>query len=277
MDRQKAIQKAIDAYLDQTKYSCEIQHTQYAKHGIELARQAALKGAFAVVAVGGDGSVNDIMNGLLGTDTALAIIPKGSGNGMARTMEIPLAEKDAITIINKGKTAMIDIGFANGQPFISNAGVGFDALISQKFSASNRRGMMVYSWLVTKYMWLYKEREWEISIDGKELTEKAFILNIANGKQFGYNFQIAPDASYSDGLLDVIIVKKFPKLLSPLLALRLSNGSIYNSPFVNHYQAKEVVITHPQLKLLQLDGDAHPSKNKIRFRVARGALKVIVP
>ncbi len=140
VDRQKAIQRAIDNKLDTTKYTYEIVHTRYAKHGTELAKEAAENGAYAVVAVGGDGSVNDIVTGLMNTDTALAIIPKGSGNGMARAMEIPMKEEEAIEIINKGNSIMMDIGFANGRPFISNAGVAFDALISKKFARSKRRG-----------------------------------------------------------------------------------------------------------------------------------------
>ncbi len=277
VDREKAIQSAIDGYLDHQQFSYEIMHTQYAKHGTELAKTAAAKSAFAVVAVGGDGSVNDIVQGLLGSNTALAIIPKGSGNGMARTMEIPLEEKEAIQIINRGNTIKMDIGFANDAPFISNAGVAFDALISKKFSRSTRRGLMVYSWLVTRYMWTYREWDWHITIDGEHHKEKAFIINIANGKQFGYDFKIAPDASWTDGFLDVVVVRKFPKILGGLMALRLANGTINKSAYVRHYRAKEVTVTHPELRLMQTDGDAHPSANKVHFRIQPAALNVLVP
>ncbi|HEY9176850.1 MAG TPA: acylglycerol kinase family protein, partial [Flavipsychrobacter sp.] len=126
-DREKAIQQAIDTTLDQQQFTYEIQHTEYAKHGTKLAADAAASGAYAVVAVGGDGSVNDIVAGLAGTDAALAIIPKGSGNGMARSMSIPLKEREAIEVINRGNSIMMDLGYANDRPFISNAGVAFDA------------------------------------------------------------------------------------------------------------------------------------------------------
>jgi diacylglycerol kinase family enzyme len=165
------------------------------------------------------------VKGLLGSNTALAIIPKGSGNGMARAMQIPLNEREAIQVINRGNTIMMDIGYANGEPFISNSGVAFDALIAEKFALSLRRGFSAYSWLVTKHMWLYNEREWLISIDGREIRETAFIINIANGSQFGYNFRIAPGASWTDGLLDIIIVRKFPKVFGAFMALRLLRGS----------------------------------------------------
>jgi YegS/Rv2252/BmrU family lipid kinase len=229
------------------------------------------------VAVGGDGSVNDIVKGLIGTDTTLGIIPKGSGNGLARTLDIPLQEREAIALINKGKTISIDIGYANEHPFISNAGVAFDALISEKFAKSLRRGLTVYSWLVTKHMWMYKEWEWEITIDGKRLKEKAWIINVANGRQFGYNFKIAPGASWTDGLLDVVIIRKFPKILGGIMALRLLKGSIIQSPYVKHYHAKEVIISHPKLKVIQVDGDPQPSLNNVLFKVMPGAQKVLVP
>jgi YegS/Rv2252/BmrU family lipid kinase len=276
-DRQKVIQHAIDNVLDKDKYTYEIQHTQYAKHGTELAKLAAMAGAYAVVAVGGDGSVNDIVAGLIGTDTALAIIPKGSGNGMARSMHISLETEEAIRIINKGNISKIDIGFANDRPFISNAGVAFDALISKKFAKSKTRGLAVYSWLVTKHMWTYKEWHWHITVDGERIDEKAFIITVANGKQFGYNFKIAPQADYTDGLFDIIVIRKFPKILGGLLVLRAMNGTITGSPYVKQYRGKDVVIAHPELKLMQTDGDAHPCESKIHFRIEKGLLKVLMP
>lgn len=277
VEREKEIQQAIDKHLDHNVYSHELLHTEYAKHGIELARTAANNGAYAVVAVGGDGSLNDIVRGLQGTDTALAIIPKGSGNGMARTLSIPLDVNKAIEIINGGKAIHMDIAYANEHLFISNAGVAFDALISKKFSKSLRRGFAVYSWLVTKYMWLYKERHFTMNIDGKEIAERAFIINVANGQQFGYNFKIAPNASWTDGLLDVVVIRRFPKILGGLLALRIAQGTILQSRYVQHFRAKNIVVSNPQLKLMQTDGDAHDCSNIIEFRVEPGKQKVIVP
>lgn len=277
VERQKEIAQGIDACLDKTAYTYEIVHTQYAKHGIELAKEAAAKGVYAVVAVGGDGSVNDIVQGLLGTDTVLGIIPKGSGNGMARTMQIPLDVHEAIKVISNGNITKMDIGYANGQPFISNAGVAFDALISKKFATSEKRGLMVYSWLVTKYMWLYKNWDWQITVDGKRYNERAFMVNVANGQQFGYNFRIAPTASFTDGLLDVIIVRKFPKILGGMLAVRGLTGTIMKSPYVRHLTGKTITVSNPSLKLMQTDGDAHACANSIEFTIKQAAQQVIVP
>jgi YegS/Rv2252/BmrU family lipid kinase len=277
VERQKEISRAVTAHLDPKRYTHEILNTQYAKHGTELAREAAEKGAYAVVAVGGDGSVNDIVLGLIGTDTILGIIPKGSGNGMARTMGIPLDVAAAVQLINRGKVGTIDVGYANEQLFVSNAGVAFDALISKKFAKSKKRGLMVYSWLVTKYLWLYKTWNFDITIDGKKLQENAFMVNVANGTQFGYNFRIAPMARYDDGILDIIIIRKFPKILGGLIAFRAMTGTIAQSPYVQHHTGKEITISHPSLSLMQTDGDAHPCSNSITFRVVPGAQRVLVP
>lgn len=277
VERNKIIQNAIEATLDHDQYTHEIVNTQYAKHGIELAKQAAQKGAFAVVAVGGDGSVNDIANGLDGTDTALAIIPKGSGNGTARTLGIPLDIHAALKVINKGNSIKMDIAFANDRLFISNAGVAFDALIAKKFAKSVRRGMLMYSWLVTKYLWLYKNRTFDIVVDGKELKERAFIVCVCNMQQFGYNFKIAPEASWTDGLFDVIIIRRFPKILGGIVALRAMTGTITKSPYVKFMRAKEVTISNPILKLMQTDGDAHDCEPTIHFKLKPAAQKVIVP
>ncbi len=277
VDRKKPMRQTIDEALNHAQFSYEILHTKFAKHGIELASKAAADGAFAVVAVGGDGSINDVVQGLMGSHTALAIIPKGSGNGMARTLNIPLHDREAIELINKGKYTMMDLAFANGKPFISTAGVAFDALISKKFSTSKKRGFGRYSWLVFKHLWTYKAWQWQIKMDGDDKSERAFIVNIANGQQFGYNFIIAPEADWTDGLLDVIVVHKFPKLYGAVLMLRALTGTITSSRYVKHFRAREVMVSHPELKWMHTDGDVHSCENEVRFTVQQGAQKVLVP
>jgi len=277
VDREKSIQKAISETLDHSQFSYTLQQTAYPKHGTEIAQHAAMQGAYAVVAVGGDGSVNDVARGLLGTETALAILPKGSGNGMARSLRIPLNERKALQVINANKTIRMDVGFANDIPFISNAGVGFDTVVSEAFALSSVRGFKTYTWLVAKHLWRYKSIRWNFRIDGEEFSEQAFMITVANGQQFGYNFRIAPQASWTDGLLDIVVVKKFPRLLGGALVLRAMWGNITQSPFVKHFRAKEVVITSPELRLMQADGDAHVTGNEVRFRVEPAALKIIAP
>ncbi|MES2479839.1 MAG: diacylglycerol kinase family protein [Bacteroidota bacterium] len=276
VERNKKVQIAIDKCLDTTIYSHEIQYTERIGHGEDLARNAAQNGAFAVVAVGGDGSVNDIIRGLYGTGVLLAILPKGSGNGLARTLSIPVDTEKALQVINRGLTDIIDVGFANEKLFASNAGVGYDALICKKFANSQKRGLSVYAWLITKYMWLYRDWTFQIEVDGQELEETAFFISVANGRQFGYNFKIAEDASWTDGLLDVVIIRKFPKILGALLGFRMLTGTLLKSRYVHRIRGKEIKISNPKLKLMQTDGDAVACSPMIHFRIEQNAQKVIV-
>lgn len=276
VQRNKIIQDAIATTLDKDQYSYSIQYTQYAQHGVLLATQAAREGAYAVVAVGGDGSVNDIATGLRGTETALAIIPMGSGNGMARTLHIPIDTHRAIEVINRNIISYLDLGLANNHLFLSNAGVGFDAIISDKFKHSKKRGLAAYSWLVTKHLWLYKPMNWHIEIDGDTIEEKAFIVTVANGQQFGYNFRIAPDADWKDGLLDLIVIRKFPMALGPSLILKSLNGTLLNSRYVRHLRGKDIVISNPEMHLFHTDGDAHSCTSSVHFSILPQEQKVIV-
>lgn len=277
VDRVKALQGLIDQYLDKDKYTYEIAHTQYAKHGTELAKEGAANGFSIIVAVGGDGSVNDVIAGIHNTTATLAIIPKGSGNGLARSLKIPLDSALAISLINKGNRATIDLGRADDRIFVSNTGVGFDALVARKFAKSNRRGMAIYSWIVTKYLWMYKEWKWDIEVDGVAMNQKAFILTVANAAQFGYNFKIAPLADLQDGLFDIVIIKKYPKILGALIALRAFKGTLMKSKYVLHYKGKHVTIRHPQLSLLQMDGDVHKCGSEVKVEMLEAALNIIVP
>lgn len=262
MDRVKALQKQIDLYLDKNIFQPEIVYTQYPQHGTEIAHNAAINNIRYIVAVGGDGSVNDVAKGIYGTDAVMGILPQGSGNGLARSLQIPLDVREAITSLNKKHIEKIDVGNAGGHLFLSNAGVGFDVLVAKKFRTSKRRGLLVYSWIVLKHFWKYKEWEWEIEVDGKLLKEKAFIVTVANGKQFGYNFKIAPLAELQDGLLDIVIIKKFPKVLGGLITMRAFRSSIHKSKYVEYLKGKQVIIRNAQLKYLQTDGDVYMFDNE---------------
>jgi diacylglycerol kinase family enzyme len=160
--------------------------------------------------------------------------------------------------------------------FASNAGVGFDALVCKKFSQSKRRGLLVYTWLITKHMWLYRSWDWNLVVDGQEYKETAFFISVANGRQFGYNFKIAEDASWTDGLLDLVIIRKFPKILGALLGFRMFSGTLLKSKYVHRIRAKQIIISNPQLKWMQTDGDSLTCSNSIEFTIQEKAQKVII-
>ncbi|MBS1775632.1 MAG: diacylglycerol kinase family lipid kinase [Bacteroidetes bacterium] len=277
VDREKAIEKALKTYLNHSKYSYEIQHTQHAKHGTELARIAAAKGTTTVVAVGGDGSVNDVAKGLINTDTSLGILPMGSGNGLARSLSIPTQLKGAIEVLNKGRTTQIDVGMANEHLFLSNAGVGFDALICQAFTQSKKRGFFSYCRIILNEVFRYKLHEWSLVADGKTFSKIAFMITVANGNQLGYNFKIAPNASWTDGLLDVVLIKKFPILLTADIAIRAVTGKILSSRYVEHLRVKSIQVSHPELTLMQTDGDAYSCRGRVTFSIINSSLSVLTP
>lgn len=277
VDRKKQFTAIIDQTLDKTLFSYEIQHTEYEKHGTELAKKAAEENnVYGIIVVGGDGSVNDVIKGLKDATVILGIIPKGSGNGMARTMGIPLSVKKSIEIINKDKVEDIDVAYANEHAFLSNAGVGFDARVIEKFRHNKKRGFLSYCTIINNSIWGYRSKEYQIQIDGQQWEEQAFIINMANGKELGYGFEIAPNADWKDGMLEVTIIRKFPKLNALMLALRMFNGTLPESPYVHTFRAKEITIFSPYLNKIQTDGDPYPIESQIRFSI-KGSQKVFVP
>jgi diacylglycerol kinase (ATP) len=278
VDRVKRIEELVQQVFSNSDLTYEIKLTERAKHGTELARHAAQAGAYAVVAVGGDGSVADVAEGLLGTQAVLGIVPKGSGNGLARELKIPLKTEAAITLLKNGHERAIDVGFAGEKLFLSNAGVGFDMVISQDFEQSVRRGLVSYVTLVVKHLWRYKPRTYRIVLDDKkEIEEHAFLLTVSNGSQYGYGFRVAPCAQIDDGLLDVIVVRPFPTFMGFIIPLRAWTGTILKSRYVKHYRARSIRIIHSDLRAMQCDGDAHSCSDNLEFRVEPAAMKVLTP
>ena len=199
----------IDSTLDKEKFDYVIKHTEYAGHASDLAREAANAGTDIVVAVGGDGTVNEVARAIVHTHTALGIIPCGSGNGLARHLSIPLDFRKAIEIINACEIHDLDYGIINEMPFFCTCGMGFDAFISLKFAMSGKRGPISYAENVLKEGLKYKPETYIIENENGKQQYEAFLISCANASQYGNNAYIAPQASMSDGLLDVIIMEPF--------------------------------------------------------------------
>ena len=277
-DREKRLESVIREILPEPAFSVQITHLAYLGHGTHLAQEAVQQGVDTVVAVGGDGSINEIAQGLTGTGTALAVIPLGSGNGLARALKIPLDVRKALQLIVDNKRGAIDVGYANEHLFLSNAGVGFDALIAEKFRHTKKRGLWGYAKLVIKSFREYKGNNYTIDIDGNTLNRPAFLLSVANGNQMGYEFKLAPNASLFDGLLDVCIVPPVSFLgLLPLSIYSLL-GTVHKTKYMQHFTGQEVIIRSPQLNYLQVDGDAVPAgaNGEVRIKVVKGAIQMII-
>ncbi|QHL86032.1 YegS/Rv2252/BmrU family lipid kinase [Nibribacter ruber] len=197
----------IEQGLDTQHWEPCLLKTEYAGHATELARQAAEDGTRLVVAVGGDGTVNEVARGLLHTNTALGILPKGSGNGLARHLKIPLKLPQALELINKATFHHIDSCSINSHPFFCTAGIGFDGLVSSAFAKSVKRGLASYVQLIIKEFRTYLAQEATIQINDRELSSEFFVIAFANASQYGNDAFIAPMADIQDGLLDVCLIR----------------------------------------------------------------------
>lgn len=277
-DREKRLEHAISRHLPADRYEVSTAFLAYLGHGADLAREAVQNGVHIVVAVGGDGSINEISQGLIGSNTAMAILPLGSGNGLARALKIPLNIDKALQLIVNNKQRAIDVGYANEHLFLSNAGVGFDALIAEQFRHNTKRGLSGYAKLVLKSFNTYDPAEYNIDIDGSSFQAKAFLLTVANGNQFGYEFKLAPKASVFDGQLDLCIMPPVGILsLLPVSIFSLM-GNIDNTRYIKHYTGKDITIRSNALQYLQVDGDAVPltENGVVRIRIQSQAINVVV-
>ncbi|NQV03165.1 MAG: diacylglycerol kinase family lipid kinase [Bacteroidia bacterium] len=275
--RQKGIAEVVDKHLDKSRFSYTILFTEEKGHASRLARKAVEEGTSIVVAVGGDGTVNEIGQGLVGTGTLLAIIPTGSGNGLARHLKLPMNFRKAIGIINSGKRQKIDTATLNGSLFVNVAGVGFDALVARKFEQSERRGFFSYFYISTSAYRRYKPKKYKISINGKVMKRRALMVSFANSSQYGNNTTIAPKASLNDGLIDVCILRKLPFwkiiLLSPLVFTRKFDKTSY----LEIIQAREVIVKRKKGKYIHLDGDPGKEGKTFTVKVHPLSLHVIIP
>ena len=273
--RLKNIETIIKENLDHDLFDYTVCHTEHIHHGTELARKAAEKGYNCVVAVGGDGSVNDVAQGLKDTDVHMGIIPCGSGNGLARTLKIPLTPASAIKKLNQLHSQTIDSIVINDRYLSVNAsGVGFDAYIARLLKAVKSRGFKAYSNLFFREYASYKSSNYRLTIDNRTLSRKAWFIAIANGRQYGYNLSVAPKAQITDGLLDISIIDKVPLdhllITAPLAFMNLLD----HSQHVEMFRAKEVHIEGNLDKWVNIDGEGENLGDELHFVVHPQSVKI---
>ena len=266
----------IQRFSQEPGIEIEIMHTEAPGHATVLAKDAAEKKYDIVVAVGGDGSVNETAKGLLGTDTALGIIPTGSGNGMARHLKIPLKPEEAIRVINTGSRQVIDSARANNAFCLGTIGIGFDAHIAHLFAQSLVRGYSTYVKLVLTEFYKYKPRTFHIEVDGRSMTKECFLLTFANSSQFGNNAVIAPFADVKDGLLDVSMMKKFPVFVAPHLIYRLMNNNIHQSRFFEREKGAAIRVINKGDLQGHIDGEPITFHGDLNIHVVPSSIQVIV-
>lgn len=275
--KQKKISEQINKYISKDKFDYEITYTRAPKHAIELAREASQKGYDMVIAVGGDGSVNEVGSGLLGSDTAMGIIPTGSGNGLARHLKIPQNIPGALKLLNHARPVNIDTVELNGIKFLGIAGIGFDALIAHKFASYGKRGFWSYLKIVMNEFKSFQERKFQLKSDNIEVEKQAFLISIANSSQFGNNACISPEADIQDGLIDVCILKKMPLIKVFQTVVRLFNNTIHQSAFIEIIRCSEITIEGNSSGLVHLDGEPFQIDGPLHFKVIPSSLKVLIP
>jgi len=274
--KQRVIEKAVAKHLDTQLFEYEITYTKAPGHAIELSKEAAEQGLDMVVAVGGDGSVQEAGIGLLNSSTALGIIPTGSGNGLALHLGIPTNVARAVKLLNSGVPKSIDTGEVNGRPFIGTAGVGFDAHIGHCFDLAPRRGFLSYAQIIFREIFRYQPQEYHIELPNQSIHTKAFVITFANSSQFGNNAVIAPKARIDDGLLDICIIKPFSLITAAGMVLRLFTKTMDRSSYITILTATSVKIK-TRIPIVHLDGEPISIDDELSVSINPLSLNVIVP
>ena len=264
----------IEKRLDKEKFDYELCFTEYAGHAAEIAEGCAGK-KDAVVAVGGDGTVNEVARSLVHTSTALGIIPCGSGNGLARHLCLPMETKKAIDIINACKIEEFDYGVINGLPFFCTCGMGFDAFISLKFAEAGKRGPITYVENVLKEGLKYKPETYEVEDETGARKYKAFLIACANASQYGNNAYIAPGATMKDGEMDVIIMEPFNALDAPQIAADLFMKTLGNNSKIKTFRAKQIHIHRKQPGAIHFDGDPLMTDADINVHIEHNGIRIL--
>lgn len=275
----KKLPKLISQTLDKSQWLENIVFTEYAGHATELSHQFAQMGFDAVVAVGGDGTVNEVARGLRDTKTALGILPMGSGNGFARHLNIPMRVNRALEMLNHSEAIATDYGLANDRLFVTTCGTGFDAMIAEQFAAAGKRGFTTYVQKIVSDLVSYKPQHYHIvANDGTKLNidTTAFLITFANANQWGNEAYIAPHASIQDGKMDICIMSGKAIFAAPSLALGLFTKMIDKSLFMDGAQAKDITLYRDEQAPFHIDGDPVEMEKDIRIRIVEDGLRVLV-
>lgn len=274
--RKAGIPGLIEERLDKEKFDYSVVNTMYAGHATEIAKEAKEKGTDIVVAVGGDGTVNEVARSIVQSGTALGIIPCGSGNGLARHLMLPMDIGKAIDLINRCEIHSLDYGIINDNPFFCTCGMGFDAFISMKFSEAGKRGPVTYIENVLREGLKYRPETYEVHDENGTHIHKAFLISCANASQYGNNAYIAPQASMSDGLLDVIIMEPFDVLDAPQISIDIFNKTLDKNSKIKTFRTKKLHIRRDRPGLIHYDGDPTMTGEDVDISLIGKGIKVIV-
>ncbi len=276
-ESKKNIPEEVAAAFDQKKFDIVFRITGYPNHATEIAKDAIKNGFKHILTAGGDGTVNEVAKALVDTDAVLGIIPFGSGNGLARDLNIPMDSEKAIQIVLNGNTRTIDYGDANDNIFFCTCGVGFDAFISDKFAEEKKRGPLGYVRNVLEGVIDFKSEEYEIIHDEGTLRERAFLVTCANASQYGNEVYIAPEADMEDGKMNVSILKPLNANELPQTTLQLFTKNIDKNSKMISLLTGNLTIKRGRSGIMHVDGEPVETGNEIRVKIHPKGLKVFAP
>ncbi len=264
----------IEKYIDKDRFDFEIKTTEYRKHAKQLAYQSAMDGFDIVCAVGGDGSVHEVGTALIGTNTKLAIIPAGSGNGLARHLKIPLNVRKAILTINEMNTIKMDTVLVNDKPFLNAGGYGFDAIIAKRFDENKKRGFANYVKLVFREFLKYNPINVTIDVNGEVKKLPVLLCTIANASEFGNGFCVSPKSDVTDGKIELCLLKPFHIWNAPKLAYQFFNKKTDRSRFAEIISFEKARITLTE-KIAHYDGEPFKVRSVLNVQVVPKSLNIL--
>ncbi|HWZ04737.1 MAG TPA: diacylglycerol kinase family protein [Mucilaginibacter sp.] len=272
--KKEGVPDLIEKHLDAKALTPVIVFSDSVSHARQIAKDAVNKFG-TVVAVGGDGTVNEIASAIVGTDTKLGIVPFGSGNGLSRFLHIPMDPVKAIQTLSAEHVEVIDSATLNGRPFFNMAGMGFDAHIAEVFSHDKKRGFITYIKSSFEEINKYKPEFYQLEIDGKLYEREAFMLSFANSSQYGNDAHISPHASVQDGLLDVCVIKQFPLWRFPEMGIRMVTKTADKTKYVEIIRGKHIHIKRIGPGPVHLDGEPRMEGAEVTVEIVPASLKVI--
>ncbi|RYD83108.1 MAG: diacylglycerol kinase family lipid kinase [Sphingobacteriales bacterium] len=272
------IEQLAMEFLDKGKFDIEFYYTQFAGDARNAAQNAEKENVDIVIAVGGDGTINEIGSQLLHSKVTMAVIPLGSGNGLARHLKIPLDIPKAFSTVNNLNIGKIDSATINQKPFFNVSGIGFDAFVSYIFATLPKRGFGAYVKATWRAFFNFKPFHVEIqSGNKKHFSGKCYMVSVANSSQFGNNCYINPQADVKDGVIEIGVIIPFPRILVPVLVFKLFRGNIHLSRFIKTFSVKQATITSEIPVKMHLDGEVFPAETNFEVGVIPASLRVVTP
>ena len=263
--------------IDPHDFDVHMFMTGYEGHASQIAKDAVDKNVDYVIAVGGDGTINEVARMLVGTDIIFGIIPSGSGNGLARDLHIPMNHQKAIEIIKENNVKKIDYGIANDNIFFCTCGVGFDAQVSEKVLNQSSRGKLMYAKSMIDVFYNFKPEKYKVTSDDQVFEDEAFLVTCANASQYGNDSFIAPHADIQDGKMNIAILKPLSVLNATQTAIQLMSKNIGNNSKLVEMITSEVLIEREREGVMHLDGNAIQTGKDISVRIINKGLNVLVP